>query len=158
MSSIVIIGGGAAGFFAAIACAEANPRNKVILLEKGKNVLSKVLISGGGRCNVTHACFNPIELTLYYPRGTKELLGPFHKFQPGDTMEWFADRGVELKIEEDNPVFPITDSSSSIVDYLIEMAESANVEIKKSFGVKSFSQTEDGAWKVTGTNGNEAWL
>ena len=153
MSSIVIIGGGAAGFFAAIACAEANPRNKVILLEKGKNVLSKVLISGGGRCNVTHACFNPIELTLYYPRGPKELLGPFHKFQPGDTMEWFADRGVELKIEEDNRVFPITDSSSTIVDCLIEMAESVNVEIKRSFGVKSFSQTEDGVWKVTGING-----
>ena len=154
MSSIVIIGGGAAGFFAAIACAEANPSNKVILLEKGKHVLSKVLVSGGGRCNVTHACFNPIELTSYYPRGTKELLGPFHKFQPGDTMEWFADRGVELKIEEDNRVFPITDSSSTIVDCLIEMAESVNVEIKRSFGVKSFSQTEDGGWKVTTTNGN----
>ena len=154
MSSIVIIGGGAAGFFAAIACAEANPCNKVILLEKGKNVLSKVLISGGGRCNVTHACFNPIELTSYYPRGTKELLGPFHKFQPGDTMEWFADRGVELKIEEDNRVFPITDSSLTIADCLIEMAESSNVEIKRSFGVKSFSQTEAGGWKITATNGN----
>ena len=154
MSTIVVIGGGAAGFFAAIASAEANPEHKVILLEKGKEVLGKVLISGGGRCNVTHACFDPQELATYYQRGSKELLGPLHKFQPGDTMEWFADRGVELKIEGDNRVFPITDSSSTIADCLIEMAESANVDIKKSSGVKSFSQTEEGGWKVSTTSGD----
>ena len=154
MSTIVVIGGGAAGFFAAIASAEANPEHKVILLEKGKEVLGKVLISGGGRCNVTHACFDPQELATYYPRGSKELLGPLHKFQPGDTMEWFADRGVELKIEGDNRVFPITDSSSTIADCLIEMSESSNVDIKKSSGVKSFSQTEEGGWKVSTTSGD----
>jgi len=93
---VVIIGGGAAGYFAAIACAEAQPEAHIVILEKGKDVLGKVLISGGGRCNVTNACFDPRELVTHYPRGEKELLGPFHKFQPGDTMEWFADRGVEL--------------------------------------------------------------
>ena len=154
MSTIVVIGGGAAGFFAAIASAEANPDHRVILLEKGKEVLGKVLISGGGRCNVTHACFDPKELATHYPRGSKELLGPLHKFQPGDTMEWFADRGVELKIEGDNRVFPITDSSSTIANCLIEMAEGAHVEIKKTSGVKTFSQTEDGGWKVFMTSGD----
>ena len=111
---VIIIGGGAAGFYGAVACAEANPELEVIILEKGKEVLGKVLISGGGRCNVTHACFDPRELASFYPRGARELLGPFHKFQPGDTMEWFADRGVELKIEQDNRVFPVTDSSQTI--------------------------------------------
>ena len=153
MNNIVVIGGGAAGFFAAISCAEANPELNVLLLEKGKDVLGKVLISGGGRCNVTHACFDPKELATYYPRGAKELLGPFHKFQPGDTMEWFADRGVELKIEADNRVFPVTDSSSTIADCLIEMAEAAGVQVRTSSGVKAFTQAEDGTWQILTTSG-----
>lgn len=153
MSKVVVIGGGAAGFFAAIACAEANPELEVLLLEKGKDVLGKVLISGGGRCNVTHACFDPKELATYYPRGAKELLGPFHKFQPGDTMEWFADRGVELKIEADNRVFPVTDSSSTIADCLIEMAEAAGVQIRTACGVKAFSKAENNRWEILTTKG-----
>jgi len=152
---IVIIGGGAAGFYAAIACAEANPELNVTILEKGKDVLGKVLISGGGRCNVTHACFDPRELTTFYPRGERELLGPFHKFQPGDTMEWFADRGVELKIEADNRVFPVTDSSHTIADCLLDMAAAANIEVRKSCGVKSFQQLEDGSWSIMTSRGEE---
>lgn len=145
---VVIIGGGAAGYFAAIACAEANPETRVTILEKGKDVLGKVLISGGGRCNVTHACFDPNELINFYPRGSKELRGPFHKFQPGDTMEWFADRGVELKIEEDNRVFPESDSSSTIAQCLIDMADSSGVLVQTSSGVKGFQLAEDGRWEV----------
>jgi predicted Rossmann fold flavoprotein len=127
---IVIIGGGAAGYFAAIACAEAAPQHKVIILEKANKVLQKVRISGGGRCNVTHACFEPKELVKFYPRGSKALIGPFHQFQPGDTMGWFADRGVELKIEKDNRVFPVSDDSRSIMDALTNAARDANVEVR----------------------------
>lgn len=129
MSKIVIIGGGAAGFFAAITVAESNPNAEVIILEKGKNVLHKVKISGGGRCNVTHACFVPNELVEFYPRGKKELLGPFHQFMTNDTMEWYENRGVSLKIEEDNRIFPESNSSQSIIDCLTEAAENAGVKV-----------------------------
>lgn len=112
-ADVIIIGGGAAGFFTAINAAEANPNLKIILLERGKEVLTKVKISGGGRCNVTHAEFLPKELTQNYPRGEKELLGPFHTFMTGDTIEWFEKRGVELKIEEDGRMFPVSDSSQT---------------------------------------------
>src|ERR1041385_3022591 len=105
---VLIAGGGAAGFFAAIACAQACPSARVTLLEKGPQFLSKVRISGGGRCNVTHACFDPNELSSYYPRGGPALLGPFHQFQPQDTMAWFEARGVRLKVEADGRVFPVT--------------------------------------------------
>ena len=98
---VIIIGGGAAGFFAAINIAELNSDLKIAILERGKEGLQKVKISGGGRCNVTHAEFIPSELVQNYPRGEKELLGPFHQFMTGDTIEWFEKRGVELKIEED---------------------------------------------------------
>jgi len=125
--SIIIIGGGAAGFFAAITIAETNPDLEVIILEKGDNVLQKVKVSGGGRCNLTHACFTPAELVEFYPRGKKELLGPFHQFMTGDTMEWFEDRGVTLKIEADNRIFPESNSSQSIVDCLKESAKNAGV-------------------------------
>ena len=150
---VVIIGGGAAGYFAAIACAEANPEAEITLLEKGKDVLGKVLISGGGRCNVTHACFDPRELVTFYPRGSRELLGPFNKFQPGDTMEWFADRGVELKIESDNRVFPVTDSSQTIIDCLLEMADSNGITVLTSSGVKSFQPNDDETWEVKTNDG-----
>jgi predicted Rossmann fold flavoprotein len=123
--SVIVIGGGAAGYFAAIACAEANPNMQVTLLEKSAHTLQKVKISGGGRCNVTHACFVLSELIEYYPRGAKELLGPFHRFQPSDVMEWFADRGVALKIEDDGRVFPTTDQSQTIIDCLEMMATAA---------------------------------
>ncbi len=126
---IVIAGGGAAGFFAAITCAENNPKAEVVILERGKKVLEKVKISGGGRCNLTHACFDPKELINFYPRGSKALLGPFHQFCSGDTVDWFEKRGVETKIEEDGRMFPITDDSQTIIDCLMESAKAAGVKI-----------------------------
>lgn len=120
---VLIIGGGAAGFFAAINVAEQNPKLKVAILERGKDVLTKVKVSGGGRCNVTHAEFIPQELVLNYPRGEKELLGPFHQFMTGDTIEWFEKRGVALKVEEDGRMFPITDSSQTIIDCFLKEAK-----------------------------------
>lgn len=130
MPDILIIGGGAAGFFAAIRCAELYPDAQVTLLERGKELLGKVKISGGGRCNVTHACFVPKDLIKNYPRGSKELLGPFTRFACGDTMEWFETRGVPLKIEDDGRVFPESDSSQSIIDCLLDAARQAGVRIR----------------------------
>lgn len=150
---VVIIGGGAAGFFAAITVAEANPDLRVIILEKGKKVLQKVKVSGGGRCNVTHACFTPKELVEFYPRGKKELLGPFHQFMTGDTMEWFENRDVELKIEADNRIFPVSNSSQTIIDCLVSSAENAGVEIQLSQNVKSISNVSE-QFKIT-TNSQE---
>lgn len=143
----IIIGGGAAGFFAAIACAEANPLSKVVILEKTSTVLGKVKVSGGGRCNVTNGCFNPEELVEFYPRGSREMLGPFHRFSTADTMEWFSDRGVELKIESDNRVFPETDNSQTIIDCLVDFAERAGVEIRTNSGVESIEKNGD-SWIV----------
>jgi len=113
---VLIAGGGAAGFFTAINIAEQIKGARIAILERGKESLAKVRISGGGRCNVTHAEFIPRTLSKNYPRGEKELLGPFHSFMTGDIMEWFEQRGVSLKIEEDGRVFPITDSSQTIID------------------------------------------
>ena len=126
---VIIIGGGAAGFFAAINMAESNPHLKVTILEKSGKVLQKVKVSGGGRCNVTHACFDPKELIDYYPRGKKELLGPFHTFMTGDTIEWFEQRGIPLKIEDDMRMFPESNSSQTILDCFIGSAERAGVEV-----------------------------
>jgi len=145
---VAIIGGGAAGFFAAITIAETNPNLEVVILEKGNKVLQKVKVSGGGRCNVTHACFDPKELTSFYPRGNKELLGPFHQFMTGDTMEWFENRGVELKIESDNRVFPVSDSSQTIIDCLLNSAKKAGVILKLNQKVESISKTND-QYKIT---------
>lgn len=129
MESIIVIGGGAAGFFAAIAAAEKEKSSKVIILEKSPSVLSKVKISGGGRCNVTHACFDPESLSQNYPRGRKELKGLFYKFDPSDTINWFESRGVKLKTENDNRVFPASDSSKTIIDCLIESARSNSIDV-----------------------------
>ncbi len=126
---ILVIGGGAAGFFAALSIAARDRSATVVILERGKAVLEKVRISGGGRCNVTHACWEPRELVKFYPRGGQELLGPFHKFACGDTMGWFGDRGVELKIEEDGRVFPTSDNSQSIIDCLWEEAKRLGVRV-----------------------------
>jgi len=125
----LIIGGGAAGFFAAIRRAECHPEEKITILERGKAVLEKVRISGGGRCNVTHACWEPRELVKFYPRGGKELLGPFNQFACGDTMGWFGDREVALKIEDDGRVFPVSDSSQSIIDTLWNTAKRRGVKV-----------------------------
>jgi len=126
---LVIIGGGAAGFFAAINAAELNPDLEVVILEGNNKVLQKVKVSGGGRCNVTHACFTPKELIEYYPRGKKELLGPFHQFMTGDTMEWFEQRGVPLKIEDDNRMFPKSNSSQTIIDCFENSVRNSGVQV-----------------------------
>ncbi len=139
LKDVIIIGGGAAGFFAAINIAERNPELKVVILERGKEGLQKVRISGGGRCNVTHAEFMPSELVLNYPRGEKELLGPFHQFMTGDTIEWFEKRGVPLKIEEDGRMFPVTDSSQTIIDCFLNEAKKHKVEVLYNESVKSIS-------------------
>ncbi|MCB0462535.1 MAG: NAD(P)/FAD-dependent oxidoreductase [Flavobacteriaceae bacterium] len=136
---VIIVGGGAAGFFAAINIAEQNPKLKVAILERGKEGLQKVRISGGGRCNVTHAEFVPSELVLNYPRGEKELLGPFHQFMTGDTIDWFQKRGVELKIEDDGRMFPITDSSKTIIDCFLNEAKKQKVEVLYNHVVKSIN-------------------
>ena len=124
---IAIVGGGAAGFFAAIACARANPENEVSIYERGSEFLTKVRVSGGGRCNVTHASFEPRELSARYPRGEEELISPLHRFSPSDTVEWFESRGVKLKVEADGRIFPITYSSRTIIDCLTNEAQAAAV-------------------------------
>lgn len=149
----IIVGGGAAGFFAAINMASAYPQHRIILLEKTRQPLAKVRISGGGRCNVTHACFDPLLLIKNYPRGGKELRGPFSRFQPRDTIEWFENRGVELKAEEDGRMFPITDSSETIIECLYREAKKANVEILLEKGVEDISKV-DQKYILTLTDGN----
>ena len=138
---VIIVGGGAAGFFAAINIAEQNPNLKVAILERGKEGLQKVKVSGGGRCNVTHAEFIPQELVKNYPRGEKELLGPFHQFMTGDTIEWFEKRGVELKIEEDGRMFPVSNSSQTIIDCFLNEAKKHQVEILYNQTVKDHFST-----------------
>lgn len=137
MLKITVIGGGAAGFFSAITCAKTYPQARVTLLEAGRQLLAKVRISGGGRCNVTHACFDPGVLVQNYPRGGKALRGAFTRFQPRDTVEWFAGHGVKLKTEEDGRMFPITDDSETIVNCLIRAAEDAGVKIRTGDAVVS---------------------
>jgi predicted Rossmann fold flavoprotein len=126
---ILVAGGGAAGFFGAIACAEADPLAQVTIHEATAHTLAKVRISGGGRCNVTHACFDPGELAKGYPRGSRELIGPFHRFGPAETVAWFRERGVELKTEADGRMFPVTDDSATVVDCLQQSARRAGVRV-----------------------------
>jgi len=145
----LIVGGGAAGFFAAIHLAEARPEWKITILEKSTRVLSKVRISGGGRCNVTHAAWEPQELARYYPRGHKELLGPFHRFSVPETMAFFEGRNVPLKIEEDGRVFPQSDSSESIVDCLTSEAARLGVEVRTGEALKDLHYVkENSSWEV----------
>ncbi len=140
---IIIIGGGAAGFFAAINIAEQNPNLSIAILERGKTGLQKVKISGGGRCNVTHAEFIPSELIENYPRGKKELLGPFHTFMTGDTIAWFEERGIALKIEEDGRMFPVSNSSQTIIDCFLNEAKKYNVELLYNHSVKTVIINKD---------------
>lgn len=151
MKKVVIIGGGAAGYFTAINAKELNPELDITILEKGKEVLQKVKISGGGRCNVTHACFEPKELTKFYPRGEKELLGPFHKFMTGDTFEWFENRGVPLKIEADNRVFPEANTSQAIIDCFQDAVDNLGITVLKNHGVNSIYQ-QDKKWFINTKN------
>lgn len=139
-----IIGGGAAGFFSAINIAENCPDAEVVILEKTSKILTKVKVSGGGRCNVTHGCFDPKELVDYYPRGEKELLGPFHHFMTGDTIEWFANHGVELKMEEDGRMFPVSNSSQTIIDCFLKASQKLNIEIHQNVSVDSIKHQGSG--------------
>ena len=144
---IIIVGGGAAGFFTAINIVEKSPKLKVAILERGKTVLEKVRISGGGRCNVTHACFVPNDLVKNYPRGEKELRGPFHQFCSGDTIEWFERHGVELKIEDDGRMFPTSDSSQTIIDCFLLATQKLGIQILTGQSVQSIFKGQD-YWKV----------
>ena len=141
-----MVGGGAAGFFAAIAAAEAGA--DVTILEKTSRVLEKVRISGGGRCNVTHSCFEPREFATRYPRGERALLSPFSKFSARDTVAWFATRGVELKTERDGRMFPTTDSSETIVNCLMEAAQNAGVKFRLNCTVESVVKNPEGNFEV----------
>ena len=150
---IVVAGGGAAGFFGAIAAAEADPQAIVTILEKSPRVLSKVRISGGGRCNVTHACFEPRELSLRYPRGGRALIGPFTRFGPRETIEWFRLRAVNLKTEADGRMFPVTDSSQTIIDCLMDSAKNAGIHILTQTSLNSISKKSDAGFQLHLSNG-----
>jgi predicted Rossmann fold flavoprotein len=145
---IVVIGGGAAGFFAAISAAETDPNAEVTVYEKGPAFLTKVKISGGGRCNVTHACFDPALLAKNYPRGSRELRGAFHRWQPQDTIGWFAERGVVLKTEPDGRMFPVTDNSQTIIDCFLKAARDAGVVLKTGAAVKELHTQPDGTFSL----------
>ena len=145
---IVIIGGGAAGFFAALACAEARLGSEILILEKTSQFLSKVKISGGGRCNVTHAYFNAREFTTRYPRGDRALIAPFRQFQAADTVAWFARRGVKLKTEADGRMFPVPDSSQTIIDCLFRAANAAGIKLKTNRGVESVARKTGGGFEL----------
>lgn len=152
---IIIVGGGAGGFFTAINIAEKHPKLKIAILERGKEVLTKVRISGGGRCNVTHACFEPNELVKFYPRGEKELRGPFHQFCSGDTIEWFEKHGVELKIEEDGRMFPVSNSSQTIIDCFTTATKKLGIQVLTGQSVQSIYKSEtseENFWKVETQN------
>ena len=144
---VIIAGGGPAGFFAAIRCAELNPNLRVLILEKSTQTLGKVLISGGGRCNVTHACFDPAQLITYYPRGAQALRGAFTRFQPKDTIEWFESRNVKLKTEADGRMFPVTDSSSTIAECLRESARKAGVTVQLGANLLRVEKNPSGGFK-----------
>ncbi|MEY4928120.1 MAG: hypothetical protein RI894_2558, partial [Bacteroidota bacterium] len=149
--NIVIVGGGAAGFMAAITAAENDPKASVTILERGKETLQKVKISGGGRCNVTHNCADPRELVKFYPRGSRELLAPFLQFGTLDTVAWFAKRGVKLKTEADGRMFPVSNSSQTIVNCLWFAAKDAGVAVKTGFRVDKFEQ-EGEKWRIESGN------
>jgi len=140
---ILVIGGGAAGFFAAINAAQLHKNCSVILLEKSSKLLSKVRVSGGGRCNVTHACFDNGLLVKNYPRGEKELRNAFSRFTTTDTIHWFGQRGVELKTEADGRMFPVTDQSQTIIDCLMREAEHTGVKIKMNVDIEEIQKNEN---------------
>jgi predicted Rossmann fold flavoprotein len=150
---VVVAGGGAAGFFAAIACAEARPGLEVIVLERAPQFLDKVRISGGGRCNVTHACFEARELARHYPRGGRALIAPFQRFQPRDTMEWFGTRHVPLRVEPDGRVFPTSDSALTVIDCLVKAAEAAGVRLRAGCGLERASRDLSGGFLLALTGG-----
>ncbi|HLX96366.1 MAG TPA: NAD(P)/FAD-dependent oxidoreductase [Verrucomicrobiae bacterium] len=149
----VIVGGGAAGFFAALACAETRGGTEIVILEKTAQFLSKVKISGGGRCNVTHACFDEREFATRFPRGERALIAPFHQFQARDTVAWFAAHGVKLKTEDDGRMFPVTDSSQTIIDCLLDGARQAGVKLRTNCGVESVTRNVPHGFNLVLANG-----
>ncbi len=150
MYDLIVVGGGAAGFFAAINAAKKNVGLKIAILERGKEVLQKVKVSGGGRCNVTHACFEPEKLVKFYPRGESDLLEPFKKFNPTHTIEWFESRGVKIKKEADGRMFPSSDSSQTIIDCLMYEARKNGIEIIRNARVEDFEyiDSQEFKWKI----------
>jgi predicted Rossmann fold flavoprotein len=149
---IAIIGGGAAGFFSALTLSELDPTAEIHLFEKRNQWLSKVKISGGGRCNVTHQCFDPKTLSGKYPRGSKELRAAFHTWQPQDTIDWFAQRQVQLKAEADGRMFPTTDDSQTVINCFLQEAQKAKIKLKKGHGIDAISLASDGSFllKING--------
>ena len=135
---VAVIGGGAAGFFAALSAAEHHPSANVVLFEKTAKLLSKVKISGGGRCNVTHHCFSPSALSKHYPRGGKQLKKAFGTFQASDTLSWFESRGVALKTEDDVRMFPVTDASQTLIYCLVRESDRLGVDIRMQAAVRDF--------------------
>ncbi len=150
MFDVIVIGGGAAGFYGAIHIALASPHLKIAILERGKQVLAKVKISGGGRCNVTHAIFDPAEFVSHYPRGERELLGPLHKHGSSETVRFFESQGVMLKTEEDGRMFPVTDSSQTVIDSLMEQVDELGIQLFRQSGVKQIAPIEDKGKKGDG--------
>jgi predicted Rossmann fold flavoprotein len=152
---VIVAGGGAAGCFAAITCAEAAPDAEVTVLEKGSHFLSKVRISGGGRCNVTHACFDAREMATRFPRGDQALIGPLRRFQASDTVDWFEARGVKLKIESDGRMFPVTDTSQTIIDCLLRAAKEAGVKLATNCSVARATKRPEGGFNLKLADGKE---
>ena len=150
---VAVVGGGAAGIFGAITAAATNPCARVCVFEKAPSFLAKVRISGGGRCNVTHACFDPREFSRNYPRGSRELIGPLHQFSASDTVEWFEARGVRLKIEDDGRMFPVTDSSQTIIDCLLNDCRRLQVELRPNAELKSIEHQPDGGFELSFPSG-----
>src|SRR6478609_4652447 len=140
---LIVIGGGAAGFFGAINAADTNLGLRVLILEKSTKLLSKVKVSGGGRCNVTHHCFSPSPLSQHYPRGQRPLKNLFHQFQVTETVAWFEKRGVKLKAEEDGRMFPVTDDSQTIIDLFLEEVRKFKIEIEMSQEVIRIEKREE---------------
>ena len=155
MFDVIIIGGGAAGFYTAIHVAETRPKFKVAILERGKQVLSKVKVSGGGRCNVTHAEFDPRSLVKNYPRGEKELLGPFHSHSTGDTMAFFEERGIPLKIEADGRIFPVSNSSQTIIDCFLNEADRLGIQVFRHSAVTDIRKRKGSTHSVSDSDSEE---
>jgi predicted Rossmann fold flavoprotein len=140
---LIVVGGGAAGFFGAINAAQMNPNLRILILEKTSKLLSKVKVSGGGRCNVTHHSFSPSELSHHYPRGQRQLKNLFHKFQATDTIAWFEAQGVKLKTEDDSRMFPVTDNSQTIIDCFLQAADTLGIEIEINSEVEKIERNPD---------------
>jgi predicted Rossmann fold flavoprotein len=147
-ANIIVIGGGAAGFFAAISCKAHHPQANVAIYEKSDKLLAKVKVSGGGRCNVTHACFSISQLAKFYPRGEKQLKKAFAYFNINDTVKWFESRGVKLKTEEDGRMFPITDDSRTIINCLLQETHDLGIGIEVQKPIMAIEREENG-FKLT---------